>query len=121
MLCRLPEEWILGTIDPFADAAVVFTQIKISVPEAGEVLFGTIQLIETLTGIQRSDIQAGITCKDAVCAGVACIVWYISPLFSPLLIYRICRRAERVFYNAVYPFPAETLPALRYFFQIKII
>ena len=121
MLCRLPEEWIQGSIDPLTDAAVVFIQIKISVPEAEEVLFGTVQLIETLTCIQFSDIQAGITCKDTVCAGVTCIFWYISLLFSPLLIYRICRRSESVFYNAVYPFPAETLPALRYFFQIKII
>ena len=39
LLTRLPQEGIPGTIDPLTNAAVVFTQIKVSVPEGGEVLF----------------------------------------------------------------------------------
>ena len=114
-----PEERIFNGVNPLTDAAVVFVKVKVPVPESAVLVFRTVKIIEPLTGIQRSDIQAGVSGYDTVgvrTAGTVCFS------FMPCR----CRpgtgcRLVSGTYGGLCLFPAETLPALRCFFQIKII
>ena len=128
-----PEERILNGVNPLTDAAVVFVKVKVPVPESAVLVFRTVKIIEPLTGIQRSDIQAGVSGYDTVgvkTAGTVCFSFMPCRCRPGTVCFSFmpcrcrpgtgCRRLSGT-YGGLCLFPAETLPALRCFFQIKII